>query len=124
MVSRGTALLPLACTVVCGVYSPADEQASRRSLQPRDFDLPAGDAVETLPRFATASGEQIVFLVDNVRGERTQAVTGKFSAQEALRRMLRGTALVMSQDPATGAFFVGRKRPATAAFNEYPSSHK
>ncbi len=50
-----------------------------------------------------------------MRGERTHAVVGKFSAREALEHMLAGTALAMAQDPATGAFFVGRKRPATTA---------
>ncbi len=76
----------------------------------RDYNLPAGDAADTLTRFATASGEQIVYLVENVRGERTRAVTGTYSAREALERMLAGTALVVAQDPGTGAFFVGRKR--------------
>jgi hypothetical protein len=91
--------------------TPREDRAPAR----RDYDLPAGDAAETLTRFATASGEQIVYLVDNVRGERTRAVSGKYSAREALEHMLAGTALVMARDPVTGAFFVGRRR-ASAHF--------
>lgn len=77
----------------------------------RPFDLPGGDAATTLKEFTAQSGEQIVYMVDNVRGEKTRSVTGTLTSRAALDQMLEGTALSASQDPVTGALVVGRKQP-------------
>jgi iron complex outermembrane receptor protein len=79
-------------------------------VQEREYDLPGGDAATTLAQFARTSGNQIAYLVENVRGERTQPVRGKYAAIEALRQMLTGTALFAVQDETTGAIVVSRKR--------------
>jgi hypothetical protein len=116
-------LLVAACTADVRELRAHGTTRDDRAPVRRNYDLPAGDAAETLTRFATASGEQIVYLVDNVRGERTRAVSGNYSAREALEHMLTGTALVMAQDPVTGAFFVGRRRAsAHLALLSDPSS--
>src|SRR6185369_3582867 len=47
------------------------------------YHLAAGDAATTLKTFAADCGEQIVYLVDNVRGETTNAVEGEFAPREA-----------------------------------------
>ncbi len=47
--------------------------------------------------------------MDKVHGERTNALVGSFLPEEALRRLLAGTALTASKDPATGAFVISRK---------------
>lgn len=80
--------------------------------QKRSYNLPPGDAATTLNQFAGASGQQIVFMMDKVKGERTNAVAGEYAAHDALERMLAGTGLSAARDPATGAFVVSRKRPA------------
>lgn len=77
--------------------------------QRRSYNLPKGDAATTLNQFASASGRQIVFMMEKVRGEQTNAITGEFAPHEALDRMLAGTALTVAQDAATGAFVVSRK---------------
>ncbi len=77
------------------------------------YSLPAEDADASLERFAEQSGAQIVFLTEQVRGTTTQAVVGRFTAREALERMIAGTALTISEDEKTGAFVV--KREAAAA---------
>src|SRR5204863_221856 len=64
----------------------------------KHFDLPAGDAAVTLPRFIVQAGEQLAYLVDNVRGVPTNPVAGDFSARAALDRMLAGTRLIASED--------------------------
>ena len=53
-------------------------------------------------------------MMEKVKGERTNAVTGDYAAREALERMLEGTALSATRDPATGAFVVSRRRTAEA----------
>src|SRR5688572_26937312 len=60
------------------------------------FDIPEGDAQDTLPKYSVQSKVGILYLVDTVRGARTHAVVGEFDATEALRRMLEGTNLAYS----------------------------
>jgi len=78
--------------------------------QKRSYNLPSGDAATTLNQFAEASGQQIIFMMDKVKGEKTNAVAGSYAAREALDRMLAGTGLSAARDPATGAFVVSRKQ--------------
>ena len=80
--------------------------------QKRSYNLPSGDAATTLNQFAGASGQQIIFMMEKVKGERTNAVAGDYAAREALDRMLAGTGLSAARDPATGAFVVSPKRVA------------
>ena len=77
----------------------------------KQYNIRTGDATVTLAQFAAQSGEQLVYLVDNVRGEKTNAVAGRFTARRALEQMLQGTALAVTQDDTSGALVVGRKSP-------------
>ena len=95
-------------TLCCAVALTAVVSAAE---QRRSYNLPEGDAATTLNQFAGASGRQIVFMMDKVRGEQTNAIAGEFAPREALERMLAGTALTVAQDAATGAFVVSRKPP-------------
>lgn len=81
----------------------------------KDFDLPSAPAVQTLKRFETQSGQQIVYLVENLRGETTRAVTGRFMPSEALDRLLTGTNLVAVRKD--GVFAVNRKPAAPSSQN-------
>jgi iron complex outermembrane receptor protein len=81
-----------------------------RGAEPlRPFDIPAGDAAETLNVFARQSGEQLVFLVDNVRGQTTRAVQGRLTPFDALRLLLSGTRLVVHRDGVGGPMTVSRR---------------
>src|SRR5688572_24995362 len=64
----------------------------------RAYNLPAGDAIQTLKRFAQQAGREIVYPVDQVRGVQTKAVRGEFTALEAITRMLEGTTLGATED--------------------------
>lgn len=70
------------------------------------FDIPAGEAAETLRRAAQQAGREIVFPADVVRGVRTNAVQGEFTVRAALDRMLAGTPLAVVEDEQTGALAV------------------
>jgi iron complex outermembrane receptor protein len=85
------------------------------------YDLPAGEAAAALQRFAEASGRETLFAADAIRGVRTAALRGEFSAQEALDTLLANTGLTARPDAKTGAFAVtkqgaaeknGARRPA------------
>jgi iron complex outermembrane receptor protein len=89
-----------------GVLIAAGAEADKNS-----YDMPGGDAAVTLEQFARISGQQIAYMVDNVRGEKTRPVRGSYAPIEALREMLTGSALLVVQDEKTGAIVVTRRRP-------------
>ena len=72
----------------------------------RRFDVPAGDATQTLARFAEQADREIVFSPAAVRGVQTNAVTGNFSPREALDLLVTQTPLIVSFDATTGALAV------------------
>ncbi len=82
--------------------------AAAESAQ-KEFHIAAGDAATTLGEFARQSGEQIVFLVDNVRGQRTQPVDGELNAFTALQLMLVETKLAAHRDESNGTMTVARR---------------
>ncbi len=80
----------------------------------RAFDLPAGDAAQTLKQFAAQAGREIVFAPATVAGVKTPAVRGDFTAQQALDALLAGSGLTASADAKTGAIAVRREMPVEA----------
>ncbi len=78
----------------------------------KQYNVAAGDATETLRRFAQQAGREIVYPAEQVRGVQTKSVRGEFTAVEALTRMLEGTDLRLVQDKQTGALSVTRRAPA------------
>lgn len=111
MVSSPAHPSAFAATALCCAWSLPTAGAAVAE-QKQHYELPAGDAAATLKRFAESSGLHLVFMMDKVRGERTNAVRGEYAALDALRVMLTGTALFAVQDDSTGALVVSRKRPA------------
>ncbi|MCW5548330.1 MAG: TonB-dependent receptor, partial [Opitutaceae bacterium] len=77
------------------------------------YDLPADDAAVVLRQFAEQAGVEIVYSAEAVRGVRTNAVAGEFTALDAVNRLIAGTDLLAVQDEKTGAIAVNRT-PAPA----------
>ena len=109
--SFSTAPIVLASCSALVAVAPSSAATSEAK---RSFDLPRGDAATTLRQFAAVSGRSLVYVTDKVRGEMTNAVRGQFTPRDALERMLAGSALEATQDDATGALIVSRKRAANA----------
>ena len=74
----------------------------------RTFDVPAGEAVDTLKRAARQGEVEIVFLAETVRGVRTAEVRGEFTPRAALDRLVSNTGLVVVRHPRTGTLTVNR----------------
>ena len=74
----------------------------------RTFDLPAGDAAQTLKQFAQQARREIVFSPAAVAGVTTKAVKGELPPSQALQDMLADTGLVATEDAKSGAFAVRR----------------
>ncbi|MBE7537468.1 MAG: TonB-dependent receptor [Opitutaceae bacterium] len=72
------------------------------------FDLPAGEASQTLKQFAQQAQREILFPVQPVGGVQTNDVHGEFSVGEALDRLLSGTELTALVDTKTGAIVIKR----------------
>jgi outer membrane receptor protein involved in Fe transport len=79
------------------------------------YALPAEDAAVALRQFAEQAGVEIVYSTEAVRGVRTNAVTGEFTALEAVNRLVAGTDLLAVQDAKTGAIAVNRAAAPTEA---------
>ncbi|MBA4136725.1 MAG: hypothetical protein C0518_05355 [Opitutus sp.] len=90
--------------------------ASFAADEKRPFDIPAGDAAQTLKQFATQARREIVFAPATIAGVQTHAVRGELTPRDALNRMLAETGLLVSQDAKTGAFAV-RRDPGLAEKN-------
>ena len=75
------------------------------------FDVPAGAAVETLRRAAQQAGRAFVFSPELVAGQRTVAVRGLLTAEEAIGQMLAGSPLALVRDEQSGALAI-RRAPA------------
>jgi iron complex outermembrane receptor protein len=107
---RWTGLWLAGCLAALASTFAADASARRAT-----FNIPAGDAADTLRRYGEQSGESIVYMVDEVRGRRTQPVSGQIVNSDALRQLLQGTNLEAIRDEASQAYHVGPKGPAADA---------
>src|SRR5688572_19884138 len=58
-----------------------------------EFDIPAGEARETLKEFSRQSQVALLYSSSVVKGVQTQAISGKMDATQALFWMLKGTGL-------------------------------
>ncbi len=111
----------LACAVAITMAANAAEEPRRH------YDLPSGDAASILRQFAEISGREILFAAEVVRGVKTTAVRGDFSALEALHRLLAGTNLHAIPDERSGAIAVRRipvSKPARPSTDPPPETTK
>lgn len=72
------------------------------------FDLPAGDATETLKRYGQQARREIMFPAAAVAGVGTNAVHGEMSPREALDRLVERTGLSVVEDEPSGALMILR----------------
>jgi len=72
------------------------------------FDVPAGEAGQTLKLFAQQAGREIIFPVQSVDTVRTNAVQGEFTVKVGLERLLAATSLRALEDAKTGALVIQR----------------
>lgn len=92
----------------------------------RAYHLEAADAATALRQFSEASGREILFAADAIRGIHTNSVHGEFSAAEAIHRLLANTSLYALEDPANGAFAVRKQTgamPTKSAIDSQSESH-
>ncbi|WP_161988953.1 TonB-dependent receptor [Sphingomonas glacialis] len=100
------ALLAATALQACLIVSPACAQSA-----PMAFDLPAQPLATTLRAIARKAGREILFADDQVRGRKSPAVRGSLTIEQAVKRALGASDLVM--DEQAGALVV-KVRPQAA----------
>jgi len=92
-----TTLLSFACSLSLAAYAQTDAV--------RQVSIPAGDLVTALDSLARQSGAQFIYQADQLRGLRTQGVSGSLSTDDALKRLLAGSGFTVHHD-ASGAMVI------------------
>jgi iron complex outermembrane receptor protein len=110
--------LIFACLLFAGLALCRASAAEER----RAFDVPVGDAAETLKLAARQGGLEIIFFAETVRGVRTLAVRGEFPRREALARLVANTGLVVGPNEKNGTLTIQRAQPLSAPPTPSPAS--
>ncbi|WP_108825248.1 TonB-dependent receptor [Ereboglobus luteus] len=76
------------------------------------LDIPSDSVENAVKKLSHLSGVDILVPSRIVRGVRTKAVKGEYTAREALELMLKDTRFVVEQDAKTGALTVRRAKDA------------
>lgn len=100
-------LIALICSLALTARAVADDPVSddSRKDDSRKIDIPAGDLMTAIESLAKKAGIEIVYRSDQLQGLHTQGVTGRFTAHEAVMRLLAGTPLMLRRDPS-GAMLI------------------
>ncbi|PTU28275.1 hypothetical protein CJD38_17730 [Stenotrophobium rhamnosiphilum] len=75
--------------------------------QPQSFQLAPGDLSVALDSYIRQTGAQIIYRVDQVKGVQTPGVSGDYSPEVALEKILAGTPFSVARD-ASGAMAIAR----------------
>lgn len=102
------ALLRLYIVVSASLTLLFASQAARE--KPISFDIPAAVAADSLKRFSTQSGIEVIIEADLGRSVRTKEVRGEMLPRDAIHRMLSGTGLEVIEGQKSGALAVKRTR--------------
>lgn len=103
----------LTLTVIANpVQAQAQSQSQARTFS---FNIPSEPLSKALRDYGEATGQQIIFTEDLVAGRRAPALQGTFDADEALRRLLEGSDLVMERTPAGAIMIVRSDQAAKSA---------
>lgn len=93
---------PLGSSIVVSLWlsGMAGQALAQPAVYP--FDLPAEPLARALHDYAQISGRQIVFTEADVAGKTAPALKGRYSAQDALRRLLDQSGLEAQVTPTGG----------------------
>lgn len=73
---------------------------------PSKIEIPAGDLLAALESLAKQADVDLVYRDAQIKGLRTEGVSGALTAREALLKLLEGTPLKLRTDESTGAILI------------------
>src|SRR5579859_3413351 len=88
------------CSLLISAYAIADAPK-------RPINIPAGDLGSALQLLAKQSGADIVYRPEQVKGLKTEGVSGNLSTREALDTLLKGTVLTLRTDSSGAILIIG-----------------
>jgi len=97
------ALAALVCCLVTFAFA-------QTTAKKQDFDIPAGEAKQSLKQFAAQTNEQLLAADTATAGVKTNAVRGEMTSANALDLMLANTGLKADYDTKTRSFAVRKER--------------
>ncbi len=77
---------------------------------PKPISVPPGDLTAALEAISKQAGVELLFDENQLKGLRSNGVSGTLTPEEAIRKLLEGTSLELSTDETTGAMMIGRSR--------------
>jgi hypothetical protein len=120
-VARGTnakramaVVVALIAALIC--VAKASEPEPTSTIQPIDFEIPSQPLVNALHAYGRRMGIQVLYESYSAIGRQSEAVQGKFTPDEALKRLLAGTDLEVRHagaDAITLVAPIGRDLPPT-----------
>lgn len=84
------------------------------AADPKRIDVPAGDLATALQALARQSGVELVYQSDQLKGLRTKGVTGEFTPEDAVTKLLEGTPLTFRKDPSGAMLIAPPKTPLSS----------
>lgn len=98
----------LGCAVLVPAGAGAQQTAPATAAETRAFSIPAQPLAAAIDAFIGASGWQISYSSALVAGKNSTAVSGRMTAEEALRRLVSGSGIsVRISAPGSAALFAG-----------------
>ncbi len=120
-----TAFASLSCLLRTGAAVAAIAIPSVASAQAVSFDLPPEDLAGSLRRFAVQTNVNLLYSPDLVANRRSAGVSGRFTPEAALGRLLQGTDVGFRRT-APGTFVLqrsgGNLRAASTSFQPVPAT--
>ncbi len=82
---------------------------------PKEVNVNAGDLDDALEAVARQFGVNVIYTSSELRGVKTEGVSGVLTPREAVQRLIKGTALRLRTDEASGAIMVSAAAPSSSA---------
>jgi len=106
-----SALIAFTCSVSVAAYAMADTS--------RSINVPAGKLADALESLARECGVDVIYPAAQVRDLKTKGVSGTLETNEAFRKLLEGTPLILKLEGS--AVLITLPRTDTAAVTPSPS---
>jgi len=113
------AIIAFACTVSVAAHAMADT--------PKSINVPAGSLTDALKTLARQCGVDVIYPSDQIKGRKTQGLSGTFETRQAFEKLIAGTPLIVEEEeggsvlitlPHSGAVLSEPDTPATSTNDE------
>ncbi len=124
MENEGTRRLKTSFSILLLILAAALAAPLARAAGPKVvLDIPAGSALETLPKFYLQSKVEVLYLTQSLKDVKTNAVSGELTASTALEQMFAGTGVTFEFENELSATIWGpNEARAGQARSAEPSS--